>query len=194
MTVTVVFKKDGGKPTPEYTADIDDEHVGRVRFCIPQRILTRHGDAVFQLKIYGRDSLLNSVVIPFEIDKSIDDCGHEDGCRPVTLHVIQKVEDALEELSYMQDEFNSAEVERSEEFSQWRRIIEDVEVSAAEIINAPTVRDFPAQGDEDKIYKAVAESRLYQWNKENRLYEPLTSASQQESITIIHGGNAYGTD
>ena len=189
-----MFKRENGKPTPEYSTQIDDTHVGRVRFCIPHRILTKAGDAVLQLKIYGEDSLLNSVILPFEIEKSINDCGHDDGCVPVTLQVIQKVESAIEELEFLRDEFEEAEAARQEQFEEWQDKIENISESEREVINSLTRHDFPEDGDVEKIYKAQEESKLYQWNPTLVDYEPLSaSAGSVDNITIIHGGNAYGT-
>ena len=198
MTVTVVFKRDAGKPTPEYTAYIDPDYVGRVKFCIPQRIVAKAGDVMLQLKVYGQNSLHNSVVIPFEVRKSIEDFGHGDGCKPVTLHVIQKVEEALEELTFMRDELDEAEIMRQEKFKEWEEKMDEVTAEfEQEIINKPTRYDFPSVGDVNKIYKAQNEGKLYQWNDVDLRYDPLAFEEFEgsvDNITIIHGGNAYGTD
>lgn len=137
---------------------------------------------------------MNSVVLPFEIRKSIGDCGHEEECKPVTLHVIQKVESAIEELEYLQSEMYEAEEARHEQFREWQEVIDNI--PDKEIINKPTRYDFPAIGDTEKIYKAESESKLYQWNAAELKYEPLAFEEAEGTtgnITIIHGGGANGT-
>lgn len=191
MTVTVIFKHGSSRPTPEYTTDIDETHVGRIKFCIPQRIISRAGNAVQQIRIYGNDSLINSVVIPFEILDSIVDCGHDDGCKPITLSVLQKVDAALDDLAAMREEFAEAEAARQERFEKWEETFSNIESADQEIINMPTRYDFPSVGDVKKIYKAQQEKKLYQWNDTEQKYEPLEAGSI-EDITVIHGGDADG--
>lgn len=104
------------------------------------------------------------MVVPFEILESITNCGHDDGCKPITLSVLQKVDAALDDLAAMQEEFSEAEAVRQEQFKQWEETISEVEEATCEIINMPTRYDFPSVGDVKKIYKAQQEKKLYQWN------------------------------
>lgn len=162
VTATVVFKKKNGRPTPEYSVEIDGSETGRVRFCIPQKILKTPGDAMLQLKLYGDDSLLNSVIVPFEVIPSITDCGHADCCKPVTPTILQKVEAALEDLDMMREEFEAAEAERNDQFEAWEETLSNAGSKA--VVNKPTRYDFPSVGDANVIYKAESERKLYQWN------------------------------
>lgn len=193
--VTVVFKRENGRPTAEYSTEIDDLYVGRVKFCIPSRLISKAGNAVMQLKVYGEDSLLNSVVLPFEIKKSIDDCGHDGGCKPVTLTILQKFEEAMEEMAYLRDEMEEAEADRTEQFAQWEDTMDDIEAGGKdEIIIAATAKDFPAEGETEKIYWAQEEQTLYQWDADKGEYSPLASGgSAPIEYSAIHGGNAYGS-
>lgn len=194
-TVTVVFKRENGRPTPEYSTEIDELYVGRVKFCIPSRLISKAGNAVLQIKVYGENSLLNSVVLPFEIERSIDDCDHDGGCKPVTLSILQKFEEAMEEMAYLRDEMEEAEADRSEQFAQWEDTIEDIEAGGKdEIVIAATAEDFPKEGEAEKIYWAQEEQVLYQWDAEEGTYSPLASGeSAQIQYSAIHGGNAYGS-
>lgn len=65
----------------------------------------------------------------------------------------------------------------------------------AYVINRPTRYDFPSIGEVDVIYKAEQEGSIYQWNSLDLRYELLSEHGVSiDNITIIHGGNAYGTD
>ena len=119
---------------------------------------------MLQLKLYGDDSLLNSVIVPFEVIPSITDCGHADGCKPVTLTILQKVEAALEDLDMMREEFEAAEAERNDQFEAWEETLSNVQAVTKSVVNKPTRYDFPSVGDANVIYKAESERKLYQWN------------------------------
>lgn len=60
------------------------------------------------------------------------------------------------------------------------------------IVNAETHFDFPSVGDENYIYKAISECKIYQWSKAELRYIPIGSFDGNE-IELIHGGNANGT-
>lgn len=66
------------------------------------------------------------------------------------------------------------------------------------VYNADTHYDFPSVGDVNVIYKAEVEKLLYQWDPERLVYESLgsseTGGGEIGEITLIHGGNANGTD
>lgn len=58
------------------------------------------------------------------------------------------------------------------------------------IVNAETHFDFPSVGDENYIYKAVAEHKIYQWDNKELRYIPISAFDE---IELIYGGNANGT-
>ena len=60
------------------------------------------------------------------------------------------------------------------------------------VLNAPTSNDFPALGNVYTIYKAAEEQKIYQWNIDKNIYEPLFIDNSID-IDIIYGGNANGT-
>lgn len=57
------------------------------------------------------------------------------------------------------------------------------------IVNASTRYDFPSVGNENYIYKAVSEHKIYQWDKSELRYIPISAFDE---IELIHGGNANG--
>lgn len=64
---------------------------------------------------------------------------------------------------------------------------------AREVISANSTLDFPTTGDKDLIYKSYADKTLYQWNEEEKKYEPLNSSTVTlEGVKYIYGGNANG--
>lgn len=68
-------------------------------------------------------------------------------------------------------------------------------VSEKEVFNANTHLEFPALGNVNYIYKAYEEKKTYQWNDERQIYEALDEdVFDIESVEIIHGGNADGTN
>lgn len=64
------------------------------------------------------------------------------------------------------------------------------------VVNATTHYDFPSVGDENFIYKAAEEKKIYQWNAVSLTYELISEDEEDinvNDIKIIHGGNANGT-
>lgn len=61
------------------------------------------------------------------------------------------------------------------------------------VVNRPTHYDFPSIGNDNTIYKAETEKKLYQWNTELLKYELLSDSEDTLDIEIINGGNANGT-
>lgn len=57
------------------------------------------------------------------------------------------------------------------------------------IVNEQTHYDFPSVGDENYIYKAIAEHKIYQWDKNELRYVPISAFDE---IELIFGGNASG--
>ena len=63
------------------------------------------------------------------------------------------------------------------------------------IYSADTLKDFPVDGDENIIYKATLESKLYQWNSEEKNYQQLYADNLDnifKNVEVIYGGNASG--
>ena len=60
------------------------------------------------------------------------------------------------------------------------------------VISKRTKQGFPTVGLINAIYKAEDEKKLYQWNPETSIYEPLCEAQTVgiENIKIINGGNS----
>ena len=66
----------------------------------------------------------------------------------------------------------------------------EVDTSKLKIGDGRTVwNDFPSVGNENYIYKAVAEHKIYQWDKSELRYIPISAFDE---IELIHGGNANG--
>lgn len=59
-----------------------------------------------------------------------------------------------------------------------------------EVSNFDYLSDFPAEGDEDIIYKAEKEQSLYQFNADTKKYEKLSDGMGIDDINIINGGTA----
>ena len=62
-----------------------------------------------------------------------------------------------------------------------------------EVSNFDFREDFPVIGDENIIYKAEKEQKLYQWNQNINKYEPLDNVDVDidiGDIDIISGGDA----
>ena len=65
--------------------------------------------------------------------------------------------------------------------------------SKQEIISADSSANFPTIGDSSLIYKSYTDKTLYQWNEEEKKYEPLNSSTVTlEGVKYIYGGNANG--
>lgn len=60
------------------------------------------------------------------------------------------------------------------------------------VFNAQTHYDFPSVGYPNVIYKAESEHMLYQWIDSENRYDPLTTGSSIDNVTLINGGDAYG--
>ena len=59
-----------------------------------------------------------------------------------------------------------------------------------EVSNFDYLEEFPTIGDENIIYKAEKEQRLYQFNSETQEYEKLSDGTGIDDIQIINGGTA----
>lgn len=59
------------------------------------------------------------------------------------------------------------------------------------VVNRATCSDFPEIGRGNVIYKAEDEKKVYQWNSDANVYEPLEIESTVD-IEIIDGGGAGG--
>lgn len=67
--------------------------------------------------------------------------------------------------------------------------------TASSVFNASTHFDFPSVGDENVIYKAQDEKKIYQWSDTATAYELIgVEAEDTIDIELINGGNAYGTN
>lgn len=62
-----------------------------------------------------------------------------------------------------------------------------------------TVEDFPLEGSEDILYRAIEEKKLYQWNGVTQKYEALNEIStvnvnslvqDEGDVLILYGGSA----
>lgn len=74
----------------------------------------------------------------------------------------------------------SGDIDSSKLYAQWP------------IFNAQTHYDFPSIGYPNVIYKAESEHMLYQWIDSENRYDPLTTGSGIDNVTLINGGDAYG--
>lgn len=74
----------------------------------------------------------------------------------------------------------SGDIDSSKLYAQWP------------IFNAQTHYDFPSIGYPNVIYKAESEHMLYQWIDSENRYDPLTTGSSIDNVTLINGGDAYG--
>lgn len=193
ITVNVVYDKDNGAPSSEYATEKIGE--GKVKFIIPKNVLTTYGDAELQLRLYGEDCLLHSAILPFQIKKSIapSTSQTEEDVEPAIIVLFQQVEETLKKAEEAEAAREEAEKIREEKFAEFEEIISNLQTSEKQVYNASTRYAFPSVGSPDVIYKAEKECKLYQWNSEEYRYEELGSTAVVD-ITIIHGGNAYGTD
>jgi len=64
--------------------------------------------------------------------------------------------------------------------------------NSPEIVTAATKDDFPSTGDVNVLYRASEEKRLYQWNDEEKKYDPIAGGGGLivEEDSVIHGGGA----
>lgn len=77
-------------------------------------------------------------------------------------------------------EYDKNRLKVGDGFTPWNDLPYIQGISGVE--NAETIDDFPAVGNENLVYKASAEKKLYQWNSTTQSYEVLTSASESGEI------------
>lgn len=69
-----------------------------------------------------------------------------------------------------------------------------VYVGETDVVNAATHYEFPSIGRPNAIYKAEEERKIYQWNSTSLVYELINEEVSLDSVEIINGGNANGTN
>lgn len=91
--VTAIYRKDGVN-TKEFETEMLGEN--QIRFVIPSGIAKDHGQAVVQLRLYGKDSILSSYVMPIDVKWSIDP---SDGGDDPEVAFVQLLEEARTAIS-----------------------------------------------------------------------------------------------
>lgn len=195
-TVMVVFSY-GAVTTPEYKTRAITPH--EVVFTLPQCVLLSPGKVEMQLRLYKESSLINSAIVPFKVLRSLSPSTipGEEELEPGLLGVLAEVQQVLDEARVAENLRKRAEEERAETFEEWEKMLDDLKTSSLQVFNGKSRYDFPSVGSSAVIYKAQRERRLYQWNENNMVYETLCDSggggSDVSDVTIICGGNAYGT-
>lgn len=195
---------------------------GIVSWVITSNDTQSEGKGAVELIMYGQDNeILQSTVVKTKVSRSLSHSGgHGCGCGPnpnqpwvdQVARMAMTAQDAAERAEAAAENAESIAIENTipgggeknqvlGKLSDYDRDIgwidlpepEKVEVKQF-VVNRPTRYDFPSIGDVEVIYKAEQEGMLYQWNATELKYVLLSeSETTLEDITIIHGGNAYGT-
>lgn len=106
----------------------------------------------------------------------------------ITYDLVSKVDTSL-----TQEEIPADSKTVGDKFTELNAKVDNLDLSGgAKVFNADTHFDFPSIGSIDFIYKAYKEKKVYQWNEETMVYEPLNETTI-DNVKLINGGNADGT-
>lgn len=195
---------------------------GIVSWVVTSNDTQMEGNGAVELILYGQDNeVLQSTVVKTKVSRSLaHNGGHGCGCGPnpnqpwvdQVARMAMTAQDAAERAEAAAENVANIALENTipgggetnqvlGKLSDFDRDIGWIDLPKVEVveqkpyvINRATRYDFPSVGDVEVIYKAEQEGLLYQWNSTALKYELLgESEITVEDITIIHGGNAYGT-